>query len=121
MNDSGLRGVGDDAWMDGVRDDSDGTPRVSGFGFGVTARGLGLFSERRVASSRLAFRGGDNGARCVANGMIRTRVGSRSIDRFDRDHPPTPLMDLDLDFDFGERLTVSMFRMYARRARAVAT
>ena len=93
MNDSGLLGMGDDAWMGGVRDDSDGTPRVSGFGFGVTARGLGLFSERRVASSRLAFRGGDNGARCVANGMIRTRVGSRSIDRFDRDHPPTPLMD----------------------------
>jgi len=78
MNDSGLLGMGDDAWMDGVRDDSDGTPRVSGFGFGVTARGLGLFSERRVAPSRLAFRGGDNGARCVANGMIRTRVGSRS-------------------------------------------
>ena len=57
MNDSGLLGMGDDAWMDGVRDDSDGT-RVSGFGFGVTARGLGLFSERRAVSRRVVSRDG---------------------------------------------------------------
>ena len=55
----GSVGVGDDAWMDGDRDDdSDGTPRVSGFGFGVNARGLGLFSERRAVSRRVVSRDG---------------------------------------------------------------
>ena len=55
----GFVGVSDDAWMDGDRDDdSDGTPRVSGFGFGVASRGLGLFSERRAVSRRVVSRDG---------------------------------------------------------------
>ena len=115
MNDSGLLGMGDDAWMDGDRDDdSDGTPRVSGFGFGVTARGLGLFSERRVAPSRVPR-------------WVTALAGSRT--RNDSDEGwiaiksiGTPPGRMDFDFDLsGERLTVAVFRMYARRALAVAT
>jgi len=53
--------VGDDAWMDGDRDDdSDGTPRVSGFGFGVTDgwRRVGWVYSLSVALRRVAFRDG---------------------------------------------------------------
>ena len=81
-------GVGDDAWMDGVRDDSDGTPRVSGFGFGVTARGLGLFSERRVASSRVPRWGQRRSVRRERNDSDEGWIAIESIDR---DLPPTPM------------------------------
>ena len=86
--------------------------RVSGSG--MASRGLGLFSERRVAPSRVPR-------------WVTALAGSRT--RNDSDEGwiaiksiGTPPGRMDFDFDLsGERLTVAVFRMYARRALVVAT
>ena len=86
-------GVGDATmrgWM-GIHGTTTRTGRrvYSGLGFGVTDgwRRVGWVYSLSVVSRRLAFRDGGNGARGVANGMIRTRGLDR--DQIDRSGPPT--------------------------------